>query len=65
MAIGVPGELRGLEMAWKRFGVLPWADLFKPAVELARYGFPVSAAIAHAISSEGEAVMSGDFPGLA
>ncbi|HEX9888218.1 MAG TPA: gamma-glutamyltransferase [Nitriliruptorales bacterium] len=37
----VPGALRGLEAAWERFGRLPWADLWEPAVALAQDGFPV------------------------
>lgn len=41
MAVGVPGLLRGLEMAHKRQGKLPWADLFPPAIRLAEQGFAV------------------------
>ena len=64
LAIGIPGQLRGLEMAWKRFGVLPWADLFRPAVKLAQHGFPVSAAVARAIRNNKEIILSGNFPSL-
>ncbi len=42
LSVGVPGLLRMLEMVHKKYGRLPWADLFKPAIELAETGFPVS-----------------------
>ena len=41
-APGVPGTLRGLQMAHSRFGRLKWAALVEPAIGLAR-GFRVSA----------------------
>jgi gamma-glutamyltranspeptidase/glutathione hydrolase len=41
-AVGVPGTVRGFELADKRYGHKPWLDLVTPAVDLARNGFEVS-----------------------
>ena len=35
LAPGVPGTVRGLAMAHKKFGKLPWADVVRPAAKLA------------------------------
>jgi len=39
----VPGFMAGIEAAHRRFGRLPWADLFAPAIFVAEQGFPVGA----------------------
>ncbi len=41
-SVGVPGLLRMLERAHRRYGRLPWATLFAPAIELAEKGFPLA-----------------------
>ncbi|CAH1662766.1 Gamma-glutamyltranspeptidase [Hyphomicrobiales bacterium] len=41
-SVGVPGTPRLLEAAHKRWGRLPWARLFEPAIRLADDGFAIS-----------------------
>jgi len=41
-AIGVPGTVALYARAHENFGVLPWPDLFAPAIRLANEGFEVS-----------------------
>jgi gamma-glutamyltranspeptidase/glutathione hydrolase len=42
LAPGVPGTVRGLALAHKKYGKLPWAAVVQPAVDLATNGFRVS-----------------------
>uniref|UniRef100_A0A1B0CWE2 Gamma-glutamyltransferase n=1 Tax=Lutzomyia longipalpis TaxID=7200 RepID=A0A1B0CWE2_LUTLO len=42
LAIAVPGELRGYWEVHQKYGVLPWADLIQPTIELCRQGHLVS-----------------------
>ncbi|HET7841771.1 MAG TPA: gamma-glutamyltransferase, partial [Terriglobia bacterium] len=41
-SVTVPGCVRGWAELHKKFGRLPWAELFKPAIFYARNGFPVT-----------------------
>ena len=41
-SVGVPGVIAMLEAAHKKHGKLPWADLFSPAIALAKNGFVIS-----------------------
>jgi gamma-glutamyltranspeptidase/glutathione hydrolase len=46
---GVPGTVRGFEIAVSKFGRRRWAENMAPAVELASKGFPVSYALAEGL----------------
>jgi len=51
LAPGVPGTVRGLAMAHRKFGKLPWADVVRPAARLASQGFPLSKDLASSLNS--------------
>ena len=42
LAVGVPGTVAGLHLAWEQHGKLPWKRLVRPAVALARDGFIIT-----------------------
>jgi len=42
LSVGVPGILAMLELAHKKYGKLPWASLFAPAITLAEKGVPIT-----------------------
>jgi gamma-glutamyltranspeptidase/glutathione hydrolase len=41
LSVGVPGVVAMLELAHRKYGKLPWAKLFAPAIALAEKGVPV------------------------
>lgn len=51
LAVGVPGELRGLALALFRHGRLRFADVVQPAIRIARDGFAIEAHLAAQIAS--------------
>jgi len=51
-SVGAPGALRMLALAHSRYGVLPWADLFGPAIRLAEEGFAISPRLARLLAAE-------------
>lgn len=50
-SVGVPGTLKLLETVHRRFGREPWADLVRPARDLARRGFEISPRLAQSIAA--------------
>lgn len=59
-AAGVPGTVRGLALALKRFGSKSWADLVRPAAKLAREGFAVDADLASSLNEQLQPRREGD-----
>ncbi|KPH75049.1 gamma-glutamyltransferase [Bosea vaviloviae] len=51
-SVGVPGTLKLLEEAHKRWGRLPWAQVIAPAIRLAEEGFPISPRLNGLLSGE-------------
>ena len=49
VAVGVPGTVAGLHLAWKEQGRLPWKRLVEPAAALARDGFVVTDGLARSL----------------
>jgi gamma-glutamyltranspeptidase/glutathione hydrolase len=48
-AVGVPGTLKGLEAAHKKWGTKKMEDLISPSIKLAEEGFPIDSVLADAI----------------
>jgi gamma-glutamyltranspeptidase / glutathione hydrolase len=59
-AAGVPGTIRGFELAQRKYGQKPWTELLQPAIELASKGFPVSHALMESL--RGSAPYLSQFP---
>jgi gamma-glutamyltranspeptidase/glutathione hydrolase len=49
---GVPGTVRGFELAHNKYGHLKWDALVQPAAELAQKGFPVSYAMMESLKAK-------------
>jgi gamma-glutamyltranspeptidase/glutathione hydrolase len=60
--VGVPGTVRGMALAHKRFGKLPWKDLVAPALTLADEGFAIDRSLAGQLN--GIVSSASDFPEL-
>jgi gamma-glutamyltranspeptidase/glutathione hydrolase len=53
LSVGAPGVLAALKLAHDKFGKLPWAELFEPAIALSREGFPISPRLAKLLAGTG------------
>ncbi|HWL46093.1 MAG TPA: gamma-glutamyltransferase, partial [Sphingomonadaceae bacterium] len=63
LSVGVPGNIRLMEQTHARWGRLPWATLFEPAIALAEAGYRVTPRMARMA-----ALVAGtwkDFPAIA
>ena len=52
LSVGTPGVLAALALAHEKYGKLPWADLFQPAIKLSRDGFAISPRLAKLLTEE-------------
>lgn len=60
-SVGVPGNIRMMALAHRRYGKLPWAALFQPAIHLAREGFRITPRLNNALNaSRGTGAMSAE-----
>jgi gamma-glutamyltranspeptidase/glutathione hydrolase len=51
LSVGIPGVVKMLWLAHSKYGKLPWAKLFEPAIKLSEDGFPVGPKLARAIKN--------------
>ena len=58
LSVGVPGNLRMMALAHARYGRLPWATLFQPAIRLARNGFAITPRLYNVTARWGDAIIS-------
>lgn len=56
LAVGVPGEVRGMAEALEKYGTLSLAQALAPAIRLAKGGFPVGPHLAAAIGEHHAAI---------
>ncbi|CAG0915705.1 unnamed protein product [Notodromas monacha] len=57
-AMGIPGEIAGYWEAHLKFGKLPWAELFQPAIELCINGSTVQPPLAKSLQSKKEQILA-------
>src|SRR5215831_4655256 len=60
LSVGIPGVVKMLFLAHQKYGKLPWAKLFEPAIKLSEDGFPVGPKLARTIKN----FSRGDMPDI-
>uniref|UniRef100_A0A6B0VEC1 Putative gamma-glutamyltransferase n=1 Tax=Ixodes ricinus TaxID=34613 RepID=A0A6B0VEC1_IXORI len=55
-SVGVPGTPKGLELASKKFGKLPWVRVVEPVSDLCSEGFNVSDALARVLKAQEKSI---------
>ena len=63
-SVTVPGAVDGWWKMHQKFGRLPWADLFAPAIHYAHHGFPVTEIIHEDWASSGKSKWPGRVPAV-
>ncbi|KAI3647375.1 hypothetical protein MP228_007596 [Amoeboaphelidium protococcarum] len=58
LAVAVPGELRGFEMAHQKYGRLSWSSLVAPSTQIARDGFVVSQLLERRLKEDEQYIMA-------
>jgi gamma-glutamyltranspeptidase/glutathione hydrolase len=61
-ASGVPGTVRGFELAHRKYGHKSWAQLVDPALKLAADGFPVSYSFSESLHNDEHTKLLSQFP---
>ncbi len=62
LSVGIPGVVKMLWLAHQKYGKLPWAKLFEPAIKLSEEGFPVGPKMVRQIKAM--ASRAGDMPDI-
>jgi gamma-glutamyltranspeptidase/glutathione hydrolase len=65
LAAGIPGDVAGLAWAHEQHGSLPWAELVRPAIALARDGWALDRFHADDLAKAAAAMRAAGFPGSA
>lgn len=60
--MAVPGEVKGLYEAYKKYHNLPWKDLIQPTIDLCKNGYPMTLRMYEAAQSQEEMIKKD--PGL-
>ncbi len=64
-SVATPGVIAGYDLATRRYGSVPWADLVAPAARVARQGFPLLSASARYLDHTHEGIFGWNPPALA
>jgi gamma-glutamyltranspeptidase/glutathione hydrolase len=54
LAAGVPGSVAGMWQMHQKYGKLPWAELLKPAIRIAHFGYPITELAANNFNAKQE-----------
>jgi gamma-glutamyltranspeptidase/glutathione hydrolase len=64
-SVAIPGALAAVDKAWRRFGSLPWAELFHPTIDIVRAGFPLPTACRYYLGYSGDIIFGRSADGYA